>query len=161
MTGKRHVLGIYTKKGDAHSGSGSTQRVDEQTTYWYVVQVDDDAFEVQPLNDKNIPSGVVASVAKKDFLQLYHPEPGYYEQKTLPFLKSLQEKLERGEEAFREGLLDEAEALFSKAILLDDKNVKANMGLGCVYSSKGNRAKLKKILDILMNSDETFQEEQR
>lgn len=130
-------------------------------TYYYVTRTDVDEFILQPLNQYDIPSGVTIKLDKKHFLTNYSPETGYYEKKSLPALKSLQAKIIRGEKYFEDGDLSQAENEFAKALILDPQNTKANLGMGSVLSSKGNFKKLEKIIDILLNKDEVFLEEQR
>ncbi len=157
----KHVLGIYSNCSSGHTGVGSTMKRGGHETYYYVTRADVDEFMLQPLNQHNIPSGVVISLNKKEFLTNYTPEPGYYEKKALPALKSLQTKIQKGENYYKDGELDEAEKEFAKALTLDAKSPKANLGMGAVQSSKGNVKKLEKIIDILLNNDEVFLEEQR
>lgn len=161
MASYPHILGVYAKKEDAGLGAGSTKGSYQQVTYWYVRRISDDEYETQPLNANHVPSGIRITCSKGDFLLQYTPEPNYYERNTLPALKSLQKKVEEGERSFAEGKLDDSEKAFLKALMIDDQNVPANLGVGAVYSEKNEFGKVKKVLKILLNNDETFQQEQR
>lgn len=155
------VLGVYSKKDEGPVGTGSTARQHAAQTYWFATRVSDEEYEVQPLNDNNVPSGMRTKMGKGDFLAGYHPEPNYYESRTLPALKSLQKKVELGEKFFQKGLLSQAEKEFLKAVMVDEENARANLGLGAVYSEQGEFKKVKKIINILLNNDDAFREEQR
>ncbi|MDY7000974.1 MAG: tetratricopeptide repeat protein [Thermodesulfobacteriota bacterium] len=155
------ILGVYSLEKKTDIGSGSTADQYQQKTYWYVRRTNDDEYEVQPLNEKNVPSGIKNTLAKSEFVSGYTPEPKYYEANTLPVLNSLKKKISKGEKYFDEGLLDQSEREFLKALMIDELNVEANFGLGSVYCEKKEYQKVKKVLDILLNIDESFQEEQR
>jgi tetratricopeptide (TPR) repeat protein len=156
-----HVLGIYSYCAKSHTGVGTTMKRGEAQTYYYVTRTDVDEFILQPLNQYDIPSGVIIKLSKKDFLTSYSPEPGYYEKKSFPALKSLEAKISKGEQFYEDGSLDESEKEFAKALIMDPENTRANLGMGSVLSTKGNRKKLENILEILINKDDTFMNEQR
>ncbi|MCK9240778.1 tetratricopeptide repeat protein [Desulfocurvus sp.] len=155
------ILGVYSRKQDRDIGFGTTTRNHAQQTYWFARRLSDDAFEVQPLNTSHVPSGMRTTLGKGEFIKAFHPEPGYYETRTLPALKSLQKKVEMGERFFQDGLLGQAEKEFLKAVMMDEDNAQANLGLGAVYSEQGRFAKVRKIVGILLNNDDAFRREQR
>lgn len=155
------ILGVYSQRGDTEVGAGSTKTVREKLTYWYVRQIGDDRFEVQPLNVFHVPSGLKQVVTGDEFLEQYTPEPRYYQSNTVPAMSTLLEKISRGEEYFAQGKLDKAEQEFIKALMLDDVNVDANYGLGDVYTEKKEFDKLAKVLKVLMGSIEAFNVEHR
>ncbi|NMC49393.1 MAG: tetratricopeptide repeat protein [Desulfovibrio sp.] len=161
MSGQPRILGIYSLNRSTEVGVGGTAKEYVQKTYWFARRLDDDAYEVQPLNANHIPSGIRNILSKKDFVTGYVPEPGYYEKKTLPHVQSLKKKLEMGEKHLREGCLDEAEKVFCKAILLDENSCEANVGLGEVYCRTQDHKKLCEVLRRILNLDEVFKEEQR
>ncbi|NJB67669.1 tetratricopeptide (TPR) repeat protein [Desulfobaculum xiamenense] len=161
MTLYPQILGVYSMTKSTDVGHGTTQGHHTQTTYWYVRRLDDDTYEVQPLNARHVPSGLRNALSKGDFITVYAPEPRFYEQRTIPALKSLRDKIQKGEEHYAQGKLDDAEREFLKALMIDELNVEANMGIGSVYADKGEFQKVSKVLDILLNQDASFVEEQR
>ncbi|MCJ2164417.1 tetratricopeptide repeat protein [Pseudodesulfovibrio sp. S3] len=150
------ILGVYSLQLDAELGTGGTASKHENVTYWYARQLSGTEFEIQPLNAHHVPSGVRSVLNEMDFLKQYTPEPTFYRIHTVPALETLKRKIQMGQEAFAEGKLDEAERQFIKALMIDDKNVDANYGLGEIYSEKKEFDKLKKVLDTLLGLDEAF-----
>ncbi|MBU1003805.1 MAG: hypothetical protein KKE73_14935 [Proteobacteria bacterium] len=155
------ILGVYSLQQASNVGTGGTQGQYDQVTFWYVRRMNDNDYEVRPLNAYHVPSGVCTTLEQGVFASQYVPEPSFYEIHTQPALKSLEAKIVKGEEEFAKGNLDEAERAFLKALMIDDQNVPANLGVGAVYTEKKEFDKLRKVLKILLNKDETFAAEQR
>jgi len=155
------ILGVYSRKQETQIGMGDSATTRETVTNWFVRQLERDRFEVQPLNIYHVPSGVKQELSAREFLSNYSPEPQYYKVFTVPALDSLARKIEKGEELFAAGQIDEAEKAFLKALMIDDVNVKANYALGSVYLEKHDFAKLKKVLNTLLHVDEAFSQEHR
>jgi tetratricopeptide (TPR) repeat protein len=156
-----HILGVYTLVKIASIGQGTTSRAREQKTLWFVRRLDDEAYTVQALNANSIPSGPLTTITKGEFMRNYHPEPGYYEKRCLPFVASLKKKLAQAEKHLAEDDLDGAEKEFCKALLLDEKNPKANIELGKIYLQKGDGKKLALALRRILCIDALFQEQER
>ncbi|MBC15670.1 TPR repeat-containing protein [Pseudodesulfovibrio profundus] len=155
------ILGVYSLYLESEVGTGGTADKHANVTYWYARQLSDDDFEVQPLNAHHVPSGVRSVMQRMDFLRQYTPEPTYYRIHTVPALESLARKIDEGEQAFADGDFDTAEAQFIKALMIDDKNIDANYGLGEVYSETKEFNKLKKVLNTLLGLAEAFTYEHR
>lgn len=155
------ILGIYSLQLEASIGSGATTDKHGSVTYWYVRQLSEEEFETQPLNAHHVPSGLRTVLSEMDFLRQYTPEPQYYRLHTVPALETLARKIAEGERAFEGGNMNEAESQFIKALMIDDKNINANYGLGEVYSETKEFNKLKKVLDTLLDISEAFTDEHR
>ncbi|BCS89612.1 tetratricopeptide repeat protein [Pseudodesulfovibrio sediminis] len=155
------ILGVYSLQVEAEVGTGTTANARETITYWYARHLADNIFEIQPLNAHHVPSGIRSTLNEMDFLKQYTPEPSYYRLHTVPAMETLIRKIDMGQKAFSEGKLDEAEAQFIKALMIDDKNIEANYGLGEVYSERKEFDKLKKVLNTLLGLDEAFKQEHR
>ncbi|SDB05152.1 hypothetical protein SAMN05660653_00267 [Desulfonatronum thiosulfatophilum] len=155
------ILGVYSKKTEMSGGFGGTRMSSSTRTYWFVRRVDDDTYEVQPLNQQHVPSGIVSRISKKTFMLEYAPELDYYERKTLPVLKSLQRKLDQGEKLFELKQLDAAESEFVKALHIDEQNSQASLRLGDIYCQTKDHQRLKKALARILNLDNVFIETER
>lgn len=155
------ILGVYSLVKAAGTGHGATARTYEQKTNWFVRLTDDDEYIVQALNANSIPSGPLASISKGEFIRNYKPEPGYYEKRCLPFIESLKKKLTQADKLLAEEDLDGAEKEFCKALLLDEKNPKANIELGKIHLQKGDGKKLAAAMRRILSTDALFQEHER
>jgi len=155
------ILGVYSQKKETQIGLGETATKRETVTYWYVRQMAKDLFEVQPLNIYHVPSGVKLEVDTAEFLKNYFPEPRYYQVNTVPALTSLTKRIAQGEKLIAEGQLNEAENEFIKALMIDDRNVKATYGAGKVASEQRDYDKLNKVLNTLLHLTDAFSQEYR
>jgi len=156
-----HILGIYSLIKSAATGHGATSRSYQQKTLWFVRRLDDDTYSVQALNANSIPSGPITNITKGDFIRNYSPEPGFYEKRCLPFVESLNKKLTQAEKYLAAEDMDGAEKEFCKALLLDEKNPKANIELGKIYLEEGDGKKLSRAFKRILGIDALFQEQQR
>ena len=111
------ILGVYSFAKETQIGLGDTAAKRETVTYWYVRQLAEDVFEVQPLNIYHVPSGVRKEIDRKEFLAYYFPEQHYYKTHTVPALASLVNRIAQGEKLLSEGNLSDAEKQFIKALM--------------------------------------------
>jgi tetratricopeptide (TPR) repeat protein len=155
------ILGVYSFTKETQIGLGDTAAKRETVTYWYVRQLDQEVFEVQPLNIYHVPSGVKQELTAQEFFKNYFPEPHYYKTHTVPALTNLTKRIAQGEKLFSQGQLSDAEKEFIKALMIDDLNVKANYGMGKVASEQKDYAKLNKVLNTLLNLTDAFSQEYR
>ncbi|WP_034641166.1 tetratricopeptide repeat protein [Desulfovibrio inopinatus] len=155
------VLGVYSKKTSSTAGTGESFSRYAQKTYWFIRRRKDDEYEVQPLNDHALPSGIVTVISKGQFIKQFAPEPEYFERKTGPLLKRLQKKLDLGEKYFTKENFDQAEQEFLKAISLDDTNAKANLRLGSIYCRKGQHEHVRATIKRILSNDAAFREDER
>lgn len=153
------ILGVYSLEKESQVGTGTTVSTKHMLTYWYARKLAPQVYEVQPLNMHHVPSGIRKELGELDFLRYYVPEPGYYQMHTVPALQSLYRKLGQGEEALAALQLDQAERHFIKALMIDELNVPANMGLGEVYSERKDVQKLRRVLSVLIGIDDAFRAE--
>lgn len=154
------VLGIFsTGKDDIHC-KGIFERSDSDRVYWYVRQLSEEEFEIQPLNKNHVPAPYYKIISLNVFSMMV-PEPTYYNKITLPVLESLKDKINKGYKFLSENNLTAAEKNFLEALKIDIVNVEANIGLGVVYAERKEYEKIKSVLDVLLEIDSIFRQEHR
>ena len=112
------VLGVYSLRKISAIGSGETMVDHKNVTYWYVRQMSEERFEVQPLSTQGLPSGIVKMVALREFIKTYTPEPFYYSEHPVAALENLAYKLLDGGEDVSPGALDGREYSALKAFMV-------------------------------------------
>ncbi|SOB58758.1 Tetratricopeptide TPR_1 repeat-containing protein [Pseudodesulfovibrio profundus] len=161
MNDSDKVLGVYSHSTKYEYRTGENESQYRNGTFWFVCEQDDDTFEVRPLDGRHIPGRVRKTISRAEFLKDYTPELQYYQDKQLPFLESLQEKVRMGRRFFSFEHLDSQEQAFCEAVLESPEKVDEDGGLKQVYADQQRYTQLRMILDKLLNVDADFREEQR
>ena len=160
MTNYPVILGVYCYHELGTAGLGGTARKDQLTTHYYVRHIDENKFELQPLNNRNIPSGIFSVVGRFKFLTNYSPEPKFYKFYTPPEMDSLLHKIDQGKKEFERGSLNESEEKLIQALMIDESNVDLNSYQESQDDENLDYIKFKKILEILKGEEEEFNLEQ-
>lgn len=155
------VLGVYSHSTKYEYRTGENESRYRNGTFWFVCEQDDDTFEVRPLDADHIPGRVRKHISRAEFLKDYTPELQYYQDKKLPFLESLQEKVRMGRRFFSFERLDSHEQAFCDAVLDPPEEGDEDGGLEQVYADQQRYTQLRLVLDKLLNVDPDFREEQR
>jgi hypothetical protein len=113
------ILGVYSQHIASEIGSGTTRVEHQNVTYWYVLQIADGLFEIQPLTAQGLPSGIKKKVAFKSFITSYIPEPFYYTEHPVDVMERLSQKLLDMDEDLSLGALDDQELTALRAIMVD------------------------------------------
>lgn len=158
---KDKIKGVFSSQEIMKIGTGTTTRRTIQQSYWFAEELDDGSIEIQPLNRNYVPSGSKKIIPIEDFLQKYSPEPEFYMSNVLPRMQELRATILKGEGHRKKNELFTAEAEFSKAVKVDEENVRANFGLGLTYLSRGEANKAQDIFERLVNLDGAYEEEHK
>lgn len=160
MSGAK-IRGVFSSQTGSTVGTGTTTRQTVQKTYWYAVELESGALEVQPLNSSNVPSGPKLSVEREKFLSTYHPEPEHYTEVVLPSLKGMKDSVRRGEDHRNNAESYSAEYEFTHAVEVDEENVRANFGLGLTYLERGETGRAEDIFKRLVGIGATYDPEHK
>ncbi|AMK12873.1 hypothetical protein AWY79_00615 [Pseudodesulfovibrio indicus] len=160
------ISGAFSTQSVSRVGTGTTQRKAIQKAYWFVEETDPDedgnrVVLVQPLNNNNVPSGPKEPVLLPDFLANYNPELEYYQTQVYPRMRELKETLKRAEEQRDQGALYSAQFEFEAALDIDERNVRANFGLGLTYMERGETEKAGDIFKRVVTLDAAFSPEHK
>lgn len=159
------IFGAFSSQTVAKVGTGTTSRKTIQKAYWFaeegVGQDGNTAVFVQPLNNKNIPSGVKEEVPLSDFLARFSPELEFYQEQVFPQMKEMNSSLKRAEEQRDQGALYSAQFEFQAALDFDENNVRANFGLGLTYMERGEPEKAGDIFQRVVGLDAAFSPEHK
>ncbi len=146
------ILGVYCYLEITDHGTAGTVKKDQLSTYYYVRYIDDNEFELQPLNNKNIPSGIFSVVDRYKFLLNYRPEPQFYYYYPPPEMESLLNKLDTAYEFDRQEL-NASEKKLIQALLVDDSYIN-NPDID-FKSENQDYIKLKQVLEMLKGNEES------
>jgi len=159
------ISGVFSQKKMAKIGTGTTARRTELMSYFLVNEREDGVIEVQSLTANDVPFGPVSEITREELLENYLPEP----QKTLsraqaalsPQEQEIQKAVARGDKFRKRGESFTAEFEYSKALALEEGNVRANFGIGLCYIDRGERDKAKEVFERLVKLDAAFEDEHK
>ena len=160
------ISGAFSSQMVNKVGTGTTQRKAIQKSYWYAEEAEPNedgtrVVMIQPLNNKNIPAGPKEAVPLPDFLEKFNPELEYYQTEVFPQIKELSSTLKRAEEQRDQGALYSAQFEYEAALDFDEKNVRANFGLGLTYMERGDTEKASDIFERVVDLDAAFTPEHK
>ncbi|MDD3311721.1 tetratricopeptide repeat protein [Pseudodesulfovibrio sp.] len=138
-------------------GSGSTARKQETRHLWLVEHRGDDTFGVRKLNTQFVPVGEESVVDRETLLAEYAPEVDIYNSRVKPAVAALDKTLDTadGHRERHEPLSAEME--YTRALDVDERNVRATFGLGLVYLERDDVGKSRVIFDELVGMDAAFE----
>jgi len=159
------LSGVFSQKKTAKIGTGTTARRTEVVSYYFVQEREDGVMEVQALTASDVPFGPKTEITREELLENYLPEP----QKTLslshaaltPKEQEIQKAVARGDKFRKRGESFTAEFEYNKALAMDERNVRANFGIGLCYISRGEAEKAKEVFERVVKIDAAFEDEHK
>lgn len=158
---KEKISGVFSSQTQRSVGTGTTTRKAIQKTYWFVEEDDDGDLYIRPLNQKFVPAGEKEKIDREIFLDKYTPEPEFYNSTVYPKMKEISRSVRRGEDHRSNSEAYSAEYEFNHALNFDEKNVRANFGLGLTYLERGDVNKADDIFNRLVKIDAAFKPEHK
>ncbi|MFW5837208.1 MAG: tetratricopeptide repeat protein [Desulfovibrionaceae bacterium] len=158
---RQKISGVFSTQKVERIGTGSTMRKSISKMYYFAKEVEGQEVQIQPLNTNYVPAGPKKEIPRDEFLAKYNPEPEFYVKTVYPKMRELNQTVARAEEHRRQGAAYSAEFEYSKALEVDEENVRANFGLGLTYLSRGENAKANDIFERLVHLDAAFETEHK
>lgn len=152
---------VFSSVHEIKIGSGTTSRKQKSKMLWYVEQKDDETYEIQKVNSHFVPTGKSEVISFDQLMQHYAPEVEIHMAKVGPAMRRLHETLDKGDNHRHAQELDEAEDEYSRALEVDEENVRAIFGLGIVYTERNNVANAQAVFKQLVHMEAAFQEEHK
>lgn len=154
------VRGVFSTQEIRRVGTGTTTRKTVQKTFWFVEQKGQD-IECQPLNPNYIPSGPKRKISMDELIAKFSPEPEFYMNSVYPKMQELKKNISSADRQRENGNNFTAEYEYSRALKVDEENVRANFGIGLTYLERGDKAKAQDIFERLVKLDGAFQAEHK
>ena len=150
------VRGVFSTQEIRKVGTGTTTRKTVQKTVWFVEQHGNE-IECQPLNTNYVPSGPKRKISMEDLINKFSPEPEFYMNSVYPKMQELQYSVRQGDRYRESGETFAAEYEYSRALKVDEDNVRANFGIGLTYLERGDASKAQDIFERLVKLDAAFE----
>ena len=158
--GKTEVQGVFSTQEVRRVGTGTTTRKTVQKTFWYLEQHGNE-IDCQPLNTNYVPSGPKRKITLDELIAKFSPEPEFYLNSVFPKMQEMQRSVDNGDEHREKGENFAAEYEYSRALKVDEENVRANFGIGLTYLERGDNAKAQDIFQRLVKLEAAFEPEHK
>lgn len=157
---RTEVRGVFSTQEIRKVGTGTTTRKTVQKTFWFVEQ-HGDSIECQPLNSNYVPSGPKRKITMDELIAKFSPEPEFYQMSVYPKMREIEQSVDKGDSHREKGETFAAEYEYSRALKVDESNVRANFGIGLTYMERGELDKAQNIFDRLVKLDGAFEAEHK
>lgn len=157
---KSGIRGVFSTQEIRKVGTGTTTRKTVQKTFWFVEERDNE-IECQPLNPNYVPSGPKRKITKDELIAKFSPEPEFYQMSVFPKMRELQTSIKNGDSHRDKGETFAAEYEYSRALKVDEENVRANFGIGLTYMERGELEKAENIFERLVKLEGAFEQEHK
>jgi len=150
MVAIRIMEGVYSETKVQQIGTMGTARKQTVVDYYKCIQLDDKTVSIQILNIDGVPLPLKETVPLAEFVKRFEyvsRNPKTKDQVTA------EKHVATAEHYVKRKEYNSAEYEYTKAIKLDQENVRANFGLGKVYLETGETAKATKIFENLAKQD--------
>lgn len=158
--GKTDVRGVFSTQEVRRVGTGTTTRKTVQKTFWFIEQHGKE-IDCQPLNTNYVPSGPKRKITLDELIAKFSPEPEFYLNSVFPKMQEIQRSIDNGDEHRENGESFAAEFEYTRALKVDEENVRANFGIGLTYLERGDNAKAQDIFQRLVKLEAAFEPEHK
>ena len=159
-SGKTDVRGVFSTQEVRRVGTGTTTRKTVQKTFWFIEQHGKE-IDCQPLNTNYVPSGPKRKITLDELISKFSPEPEFYLNSVFPKMQEIQRSIDSGDEHRENGENFAAEFEYTRALKVDEENVRANFGIGLTYLERGDNAKAQDIFQRLVKLEAAFEPEHK
>lgn len=139
----------------------STQNSRGKQKLFMVQEIGPNRFEIQEINNKNIPSGPRMNIDRRALTANYTLEIDIWEEKVRPVLEERDSSVNRGENHRNQGELYSAEMEYQQALHVDEDNVRATFSLGQIYIEQNNTEKARDVFRKILNLKSAFMPEHK
>ena len=151
---------IYLKQEALKFGVGSTAKEAITDNYYEVVEVDEDQVSIQLLDFNDQPLGK-ASILPREKLKEFIFCPDYFKDKKGSKELTIEKHVKSGDKHFEKKELFNAEFEYNRALSVDDKHLRANLGKGKTLYARGDKEEARKIFNKISNTETLYDSENK
>ncbi|MEF2145680.1 MAG: tetratricopeptide repeat protein [Desulfovibrionaceae bacterium] len=155
------LCGVFSLQKTMKIGAGTTAKRVKKVFNYLVTELDTEQVTIQPLDDNFAAVGNKEVISREQLLADYLPEPGIWQKEVLPRMREVQKLVARGDKFRKRGETFTAEFEYTKALKIDERNVRANFGIGLVYMERGDEDKAREVFERVVQIDAAFEDEHK
>ncbi len=156
---EQRITGVFFEETTINLGTGHTQKSERVKNFCRADQLDNERIKLAYLGLEGLPTGIVIELPIDEFLKRFTLEPNFKikneNERVVDKHCALAEK-HRARKEF-----NSAEWEYSKALKIDQENLRANFGIGTLYMEMGEPGKAKEVFKKLTQIDAIFEEENK
>ncbi len=147
---------VFSTVQEMKVGTGTTARKQQTKYLWYVEQQDVDEFGVRKINPQFVPTGEEKIIDSETLLADYTPEVEIHNTRVEPAIQGLTRTVAKGDRHRQNCEPLSAEMEYTKALDVDETNVRAMFGLGLVYLERQDLEKSRSVFNQLVELNAAF-----
>ncbi len=158
------IEGVFLYEKESKIGTGSTEKKVRHQMYCLAREIDDNVVEVRYLGKDDTPLEDAERIPKDVFVRTFTFQPYYFEKKKADKEhqdKQVNKHIAIAEQHAKKKEFFSAEYEFKNALKIDEKNLRANFGIGNVYLQMGEKQKAKDIFVKISQIEAIFEEENK
>ena len=152
---EQRITGVFFEETTINLGTGHTQKSERVKNFCRADQLDNERIKLAYLGLEGLPTGIVIELPIDEFLKRFTLEPNFKikneNERVVDKHCALAEK-HRARKEF-----NSAEWEYSKALKIDQENLRANFGIGTLYMEMGEPGKAKEVFKKLTQIDAIFE----
>ena len=149
--------GVYSETKVQTIGTMGTSRTQTIVDYYRCTQIDGQTMQVQILDMYGDPMPLLEKVTLEEFLKRFTYEPDKFKVRKTPKEMAAEKAVATAERHVSRKEFNSAEFEYSKALKLDEENVRANFGLGKLYVVTGEKDKAADVFSKLARQDNVLE----
>lgn len=147
---------VFSTITEIKVGSGVTSKKQLSKLLWHVQQQGVDEFGVRKINPQFVPVGESEIIDQDELLSKYTPEVEIHNTQVEPAMCALRKTIAKGDRHRKQGEPLSAEMEYTKALDVDETNVRAIFGLGLAYLDRDDKEKAKTVFEQLVALNAAF-----
>jgi len=147
---------VFSTVTEIKVGTGTTAKKQRSKILWHVQQSGADEFGVRKINPQFVPVGESEIIDQDELLTRYTPEVEIHNTRVEPAMCALKKTVAKGDKHRKKGEPLSAEMEYTKALDVDETNVRSIFGLGLVYLDRGDKDKARGVFEQLVALNAAF-----
>jgi len=147
---------VFSTSTNIKVGTGTTAKKQQSKLLWFVEQREIDEFGVRKINPQFVPVGKEEIIDQETLLEDYTPEVEVHNTHVEPAMQALRDTVATGDKHREEGKPLSAEMEYTKALDVDETNVRAIFGLGMVYLDRNDKENSRSVFEQLVGMEAAF-----
>ncbi|MDY6852510.1 MAG: tetratricopeptide repeat protein [Thermodesulfobacteriota bacterium] len=153
--------GIYLETVSAKIGTGGTAKDQRLDNYYLAKNIGEGMVEVRLLDMDYEPINMVEEVGLEEFNRRFTFKSDVVKEKKSFGDQKVDKAIAQAEAHYKRKEFFSAEFEYSKALALDEDNVRANFGQGKVFLAQGETDKAKEVFEKLTHIEAVYEEKNK